>query len=132
MATVSVYLNFAGNTEAAFSFYKKVFGGEFGLVQRFKDTGMDIVPAADQAKIMHMSLPIGKNMVLDGSDTIDSMGKNSWLETIHILCCKQRARKSLINCLQPCRQEALLRCPCRKHSGGLTSALSLISSASIG
>ncbi len=74
MATASVYLNFAGNTEVAFNFYKKVFGGEFGPLQRFKDGGMDNVPTTDQNKIMHMSLPIGENMVLHGSDTIDSMG----------------------------------------------------------
>ena len=29
MASTSTYLNFAGDTEAAFNFYKSVFGTEF-------------------------------------------------------------------------------------------------------
>ncbi|OHD69621.1 MAG: hypothetical protein A2W19_01035 [Spirochaetes bacterium RBG_16_49_21] len=38
MATINPYLNFPGNTEEAFNFYKSVFGGEFTIIQRFKDT----------------------------------------------------------------------------------------------
>ena len=38
MAAINPYLNYAGNTEEAFNFYKSVFGGEFVTVQRFKDT----------------------------------------------------------------------------------------------
>jgi PhnB protein len=38
MATVSTYLNFPGNTEEAFNFYKTIFGGDFsGPINRFKD-----------------------------------------------------------------------------------------------
>ena len=29
MASVSTYLNFPGNTEEAFNYYKSIFGGEF-------------------------------------------------------------------------------------------------------
>ncbi len=35
--SVNPYLNFNGNTEEAFNFYKSVFGGEFLQVMRFKD-----------------------------------------------------------------------------------------------
>ncbi len=38
MKTINPYLNFNGNTEEVFNFYKSVFGGEFSAVQRFKDT----------------------------------------------------------------------------------------------
>ena len=38
MATLNTYLNFNGNTEEAFNFYKSVFGGEFTFLQRMKDT----------------------------------------------------------------------------------------------
>jgi len=41
MAAVNAYLNFQGNTEEAFTFYKSVFGGEFVTLQRFKDTPME-------------------------------------------------------------------------------------------
>jgi PhnB protein len=76
MATINPYLNYRGNAEEAFKFYKSVFGGEFSSVQRFKDTPeADKVSAADRDKIMHIALPIGKGVTLMASDTPDSMGQ---------------------------------------------------------
>lgn len=77
MALINPYLNFNGNTEAAFNFYKSVFGGEFSLVIRFKDMPSPDypVPAADLDKIMHVSLPIGKSNILMGTDFLESMGQ---------------------------------------------------------
>ncbi|MBI5647881.1 MAG: VOC family protein [Ignavibacteriae bacterium] len=73
MTTVNVYLNFAGNCEEAFEFYKSVFGGEFPYVGRFKDMppqeGMPPLPAEMENQIMHISLPIGGDTMLMGSDT---------------------------------------------------------------
>lgn len=69
MASLSPYLNFNGNAEEAFTFYKSVFGGEFATFSRFKD--MPSETAADQAegdKILHVSLPISKETTLMGSD----------------------------------------------------------------
>ena len=75
MATFNPYLNFPGNTEEAFQFYKSVFGGEFTAIQRFKDTpAADNVPAKEKDKIMHVSLPIGKGNILMGTDALESMG----------------------------------------------------------
>ncbi|MDR7695242.1 VOC family protein [Riemerella anatipestifer] len=72
MTTVSIYLNFNGNCEEAFNFYKSVFGGEFTYVGRFGDMppqeGMPPMSEVDKNKIMHIGLPIG-NTVLMGSDT---------------------------------------------------------------
>ncbi len=52
MATFNPYLNFAGNTEEAFKFYKSVFGGEFIAIQRFKETPVaDSVPAMKKTKL---------------------------------------------------------------------------------
>ncbi len=75
MIKLNPYLNFAGNTEEAFNFYKSVFGGEFSAVVRFKDMPMEGVnlPKEDENKIMHISLPIG-NDVLMASDAPESMG----------------------------------------------------------
>ena len=76
MATVNTYLNFNGNTEEAFNFYKSVFGGEFTTLQRFKDTPhADKIPASEQEKIMHVALPIGKTAVLMATDAVESMGQ---------------------------------------------------------
>lgn len=75
MATINPYLNFMGNTEEAFNFYKSVFGGEFTGIQRFKDIpDGDKMSAEDQEKIMHVALPIGGGNVLMGTDTLESMG----------------------------------------------------------
>jgi len=62
------YLNFAGNAEEAFNFYKSVFGGEFTSVVRFKDLPMPGVkiPKEAEDKIMHIALPIGRRRRPDG------------------------------------------------------------------
>ena len=75
MKAVNPYLNFPGNTEEAFNFYKSVFGGEFLSLQRFKDTPEAArIPAAEADKIMHVSLPLGKDNALMGTDALESMG----------------------------------------------------------
>jgi len=75
MAAVNVYLNFMGNTEEAFNFYKSVFGGEFSMFQRFSDTPHgDQMPEADRSKIMHVTLPIGGGTVIMGTDALESQG----------------------------------------------------------
>jgi PhnB protein len=77
MAKVNVYLNFMGNTEEAFNFYKSAFGGEFSMFQRFIDTPHGAqMPAADQQKIMHVSLPIGGGTMIMATDTLESMGQS--------------------------------------------------------
>ncbi len=77
MAKVHVYLNFAGETEEAFNFYKSVFGGEFSNLTRFSDMPMEGVSISDEEKnrIMHVSLPIGDGEVLMASDTLESLGQ---------------------------------------------------------
>jgi PhnB protein len=75
MATLNPYLNFNGNTEEAFNFYKTVFGGEFIFLQRFRDTPESAkLPAGDQDKIMHVALPIGPANILMATDALESMG----------------------------------------------------------
>lgn len=75
MATVNVYLTFNGNCEAAFNFYKSVFGGEFPYIGKFKDMpkqeGDDCPPMSEEdgERIMHVSLPVSKETILMGSDT---------------------------------------------------------------
>jgi len=70
MAVINPYLNFNGNTEEAFNFYKSVFGGEFAMVMRFKDAppSEHTSAAGDGEKIMHISFPLGTGTILMGSD----------------------------------------------------------------
>jgi PhnB protein len=76
MVTINPYLNFKGNTEEAFNFYKSVFGGEFIMLQRFKDTPeASKIAAADQDKIMHIALPVGNGNILMATDALESMGQ---------------------------------------------------------
>lgn len=70
MAIINPSINFNGNAEEAFNFYKSAFGGEFGKVVRFKDMPSDPespIPDTEANKIMHITLPIGSN-VLIGND----------------------------------------------------------------
>ena len=75
MKSVNPYLNFKGNTEEAFNFYKSVFGGDFQMVARFRDFGGNAMGVADKDldKIAHIALPLGPNSMLMGTDVLDSM-----------------------------------------------------------
>lgn len=77
MAIINPWINFNGNAEEAFTFYKSVFGGEFGKVVRFKDlASADFpVPENEANKIMYIALPIGQGNVLIGNDVPEVMGK---------------------------------------------------------
>lgn len=76
MAAINPYLNFPGTTEEAFNFYKSVFGGEFSVLQRFRETPeADKLPEEDQDKIMHVSLPIGDGHILMATDALESAGQ---------------------------------------------------------
>jgi PhnB protein len=75
MVTINPYLNFLGNTEEAFNFYKSVFGGEFETLQRFKDVpGTENIPEGDKNKIMHVALPLGNGCILMATDALESAG----------------------------------------------------------
>lgn len=78
MTTINPYINFNGNAEEAFTFYKSVFGGEFGTIIRFKDIATAEFPVAEHEanKIMRIMLPIGTNRLI-ANDVPESMGKVS-------------------------------------------------------
>lgn len=80
MAQVNPYINFRGNCEEAFNLYKSVFGGEFFMVSRYKDMPPSENKHADSIdgeKIMHVSLPIGKDTWLMGSDVGGEWAKHT-------------------------------------------------------
>jgi len=76
MATINPHINFNGNAEEAFNFYKSVFGGDFAKVTRLKELSSPEfpVPESDTEKIMHISLAIGKNKLI-GNDVPSFMGQ---------------------------------------------------------
>lgn len=81
MKEVNIYLNFPGTTEAAFNFYRSIFGGEFmGGVMRFRDfppmEGMDDWPTLkdDELDLVgHVSLPLTEHTTLMGTDMVSNM-----------------------------------------------------------
>ncbi len=77
MLKINIYLNFNGNTEKAFNFYKSVFGTELTPIVRFKDMPMEGVSIRkeDENKVMHVGLPIGKHNMLMATDTLPSLGQ---------------------------------------------------------
>ena len=76
MALINPHINFNGNAEEAFNFYRSVFGGEFLNIIRLKDRSSPEHPVAvkDANKIMHIALLIGDNILM-ANDVPESMGK---------------------------------------------------------
>ncbi|MBL0023991.1 MAG: VOC family protein [Saprospiraceae bacterium] len=75
MAQINHQINFNGNAEETFTFYKSVFGGEFAKIVRFKEISIPGFPVSenDSNKIMHIALPIGNNVIM-ANDVPESMG----------------------------------------------------------
>ena len=96
MITINPYLNFAGNTEEAFNFYRSVFGGDFLTVIRFKDMGGEAcdstpenehkIAPEDENKIMHIALPVGKGNMLMATDAVGEMAKTLNHGNSHSVC----------------------------------------------
>jgi len=76
MALINPHINFNGNAEEAFNFYKSVFGGEFANIMRFKDIASSEYKFTETEanKIMHIALPIGKNILM-GNDVPEVLGQ---------------------------------------------------------
>jgi PhnB protein len=86
MKTVHPYLNFAGNTEEAFNFYRSVFGGEFAGINRFREMGGAEmgVPQDELDRVAHIALPLVNGIMLMGTDTVSTwqklnQGNNSYI-----------------------------------------------------
>ncbi|MET3114726.1 PhnB protein [Pedobacter sp. CG_S7] len=77
MAKMSPYLNFDGNAEEAFNFYKSIFGGDFqGSISRMSDApGMENLLEEEKNRVFYISLPIAEGYTLMGSDICPSMGQ---------------------------------------------------------
>src|SRR6202000_2830587 len=77
MRAINPWINFNGNAEEAFTFYKSVFGGEFSKIVRFKELSSAEfpIPEKDANKIMQIALPIGKNNVLLANDVPEFLGR---------------------------------------------------------
>lgn len=77
MVKLNFYLNFPGNTEEAFNFYRSVFGGEFNSITRYKDmpSAAAELSTPDENKILNINLTINDNDILMGSDVLEGRGR---------------------------------------------------------
>jgi PhnB protein len=77
MSNINTWINFNGNAEEAFTFYKSVFGGEFSKVVRFKDIASAEFQVAEKEenKIMYIALPIGTTTILVANDVPEILGR---------------------------------------------------------
>jgi PhnB protein len=77
MTIINPWINFNGNAEEAFTFYKSIFGGEFTKIIRFKDLANEDfkVPEDEAEKIMLITLPIGNGSAIMGNDVPAFMGR---------------------------------------------------------
>lgn len=94
MTQINPSINFNGNAEEAFNFYKSVFGGEFKKLIRMKDIASVEMPVAenDANKIMHIALSIGNN-VLIGNDVPEFMGKVNEMENRSKIAIRAESRE---------------------------------------
>ncbi len=102
------YLNFQGETEAAFNFYRSVFGGEFSFMKRYSELPDAQISEKEKDYILHVSLPINPFTVLMGSDTTEqfcapqsapfSKGTNHYI-SINLDADEQAEARRLFNAL---------------------------------
>ncbi len=83
MLSVNPYLSFNGTCEAAFNFYKSVFGGEFEELERYKNIPDMEVPELEKEKILHMSLPLTEYVSLMGADSSEAFGQAATFGRCH-------------------------------------------------
>ena len=91
MASVSTYLNFAGQTEEAFEFYKSVFGTEYDNgIMRFGDMppgeGQPEIPEEEKNLVLNVGMRITGGHVLMGSDVPPSMSNGFVMGTNTYIC----------------------------------------------
>ncbi len=97
MLTVNPYLSFNGTCEAAFNFYKSIFGGEFEYLGRYKDMpdATMPIPEEEKEKIMHVSLPLTENVTLMGADTAAGCGQITTVgDNVAITLCTESAEET--------------------------------------
>lgn len=71
------YLNFAGHTEEALTFYQRALGGELTPIVRYADMPMEGVeiPDGDRDKVMHLGLRVGESHMIMATDALESLGQ---------------------------------------------------------
>src|ERR1700754_5131769 len=115
MINTDIYLHFNGQCEQAFDFYRSVFGGEFIVRQRYQDmAGGDKMNAAEQGRIMHVSLSITPATTLMGSDLPSSDDHNFRLGSNFHICLQAETEKEADKLFQLLAKDGKVEMPMSK------------------
>ncbi len=119
MALINPHINFNGNAEEAFNFYKSVFGGEFAKIVRFRDISSSENPISELEadKIMHIALPIGKNKLMD-NDVPQFLGKVSENENRSKISVNTESREEAIKIFNGLSEGGSIEVPISENPGG--------------
>ena len=112
MALINPHVNFNGNAEEAFNFYKSVFGGEFAKIIRFKDFSSPEFPVSENEanKIMHIALPIGNNFLM-GNDVPQFMGLTNENENRSKISISAESKEEAIRLFDKLSQDGNIEIP---------------------
>ena len=112
MALINPHINFNGNAEEAFNFYKSVFGGEFAKIIRFKDFSSPEFPVSENEanKIMHIALPIGNNFLM-GNDVPQFMGLTNENENRSKISISAESKEEAIRLFDKLSQDGNIEIP---------------------
>jgi PhnB protein len=120
MKSINPYLNFSGNTEEAFNFYKKVFGGDFlGGVYRFKDTPeAEKLNNTDKEKVMHIALPMGNGNMIMATDALKSMGQKLTFGNNFYISIDAESKEEADKLFEGLSEDAVIEVPMRDEFWG--------------
>ncbi len=112
MARIDPHINFNGNAEEAFNFYKSVFGGELTQIIRFKDLPGSELPIAENEadKIMHIALPIGENLLM-ANDVPEHMGRTNENENRSKICISAESKEEADQLFNGLSEEGQIEMP---------------------
>ena len=110
MAKLDSYLNFNGNAEEAFNFYKSVFGGEFINLQRFGDVPAEVPSPGNATKILHVALRIGNESILMGSDIPENYEK-AVFGTNYFICITTESKEEADKLFNGLKEGGIIKMP---------------------
>lgn len=119
MAQINPHINFNGNAEEAFNFYKSVFGGEFARIIRFKDLSGPEFPVSENEadKIMHIALPVGKNFLM-ANDVPERMGRTNENENRSKISISAESKEEALRLFNGLSEGGQIEVPVEENPGG--------------
>lgn len=119
MKNVDFYLHFNGVSEKAMNYYKKIFGGEFVAVQRYKDVpGSEKMAEADREKMLHISLKLSEYTTLMASDMVTKMEEGISFGNNYHICLQAVNEKDADHLFAALSDEGFIEMPMNKTFWG--------------